>query len=97
MKKKIENEHDYVLIDVRNPVELQVSSLEQARNIPMNVLLGRIHEYDHNTELILFCRTGARSLRAARWLLQAGYKNVKHLKGGINAWANQVDPTMMTY
>jgi len=97
LKKKVENEHDYVLIDVRNPVELQVSSLEQARNIPMNVLLNRIHEYDHNTELILFCRTGARSLRAARWLLQAGYKNVKYLKGGINAWANQVDPTMLTY
>lgn len=84
-------------IDVRDPIEQQVSALPGARSIPLEQILHRSRELEPEKEYILFCRTGARSARAVRLLAEAGFQRVKNLVGGINAWAEQVDTEMRRY
>ncbi len=87
----------FELVDVRDPIELQVSALPGARLIPLEQILHRSRELDPEKEYVLFCRTGVRSARAVRLLADAGFRKVKNLAGGINAWAEQVDPSMWKY
>jgi adenylyltransferase/sulfurtransferase len=85
------------LVDVREPVEQQVSSLPGAKLIPLGYLPERMAELDPQQVIILFCRTGARSMRAVQMLAAAGYSKVFSLQGGINAWARDLDPQMYQY
>lgn len=85
------------LIDVREPHELEISRLPDATNIPLGQLAARLSELDSAEDMVLFCKSGARSARALELLTSAGFKKVKNLKGGINAWAREVDPSLPTY
>lgn len=85
------------LIDVRDPVEQQVSALPEARNVPLERLGQRIGDLDPNQKYVLFCRTGVRSARGVNLLVEAGFSQVFNLTGGLNAWAEQVDPAMNRY
>jgi sulfur-carrier protein adenylyltransferase/sulfurtransferase len=85
------------LIDVREPHELQISRLEGAELLPLGQLAGRLSELDSAREIVLFCKAGTRSTRALELLVSAGFRRVKNLKGGINAWAKEVDPHMPVY
>jgi len=86
-----------VLLDVREPHELQISSLPGAINIPLGLLAARLSELDSAREMVVFCKSGTRSSRALELLVSAGFKRVKNLKGGINAWAKEIDPTFPLY
>jgi len=85
------------LIDVREPHELQISALSGAENIPLGQLASRLSELDSAQEIVLFCKSGTRSTRALELLLGAGFRKVKNLEGGINAWADEVDPSLPIY
>ncbi len=85
------------LIDVREPHELAISALPGANNIPLGALASRLPELDSADEMVVFCKAGTRSARALELLASAGFKKVKNLKGGINAWAKEVDPEMAVY
>lgn len=85
------------LIDVREPQELQISQLPNAELIPLGQLPGRISELDSSQELVIFCRSGARSGHAVDVLRAAGFRKVRNLVGGINDWARQVDPSLPLY
>lgn len=85
------------LIDVREPHELQISRIEGAELIPLGELAARMHELDSAEEIVLFCKTGGRSARALELLRGAGFRKVKNLRGGINAWAREVDPKLPVY
>lgn len=85
------------LVDVRDPVELHISHLAGAQVIPVGQIQERIHELDPQRDTVVFCRTGARSARALRLLVNAGFRKVKNLQGGINAWAREVDPSVRQY
>jgi len=85
------------LIDVREPYEAKISSLPGEQLIPLDQLAARLPELDRSQEIVLFCRSGSRSARAAELLVNAGFKKVKNLQGGINAWAREVDPKMPVY
>ncbi len=85
------------LIDVREPHELAISALEGADLIPLGQLASRMHELDSAQEIVLFCKMGSRSTRALEVLASAGFRKVKNLKGGINAWAKEVDPSLPIY
>ena len=85
------------LIDVREPHELQISSLPGEELFPLGQLAGRLHELDSAQEIVLFCKTGSRSTRALELLVSAGFKKVKNLHGGINAWAREVDTNLPVY
>jgi adenylyltransferase/sulfurtransferase len=85
------------LLDVREAVETQVSSLPGAQLIPLGQIATRLEELERDAEWVLYCRSGVRSSQAAEILIHAGYPHVKSLKGGINGWARDVDPHMFTY
>jgi len=85
------------LLDVREPHELQISAMPNAVNIPLGQLAGRLAELDSAEEMVVFCKSGARSTRALELLTSAGFKKVKNLKGGINAWAREVDSKLPIY
>ena len=85
------------LLDVREPHELEISRLENAQNIPLGQLAARLSELDSAEEMVLFCKSGSRSARALELLVSAGFKKVKNLKGGINAWAKEVDNNLPVY
>ena len=87
----------FTLIDVRDPIEQQVSALPGALNIPIERLGQRLKELDPQQTYVLFCRTGVRSARGVRQLSAAGFPQVYNLFGGINAWAQQIDPSMRQY
>ena len=82
---------------MREPHEWEISHLEGAQLIPLGLFAARMNELDSADELVLFCRTGARSARALDLLRTAGFRKLKNLKGGINAWAREVDPDLPTY
>jgi adenylyltransferase/sulfurtransferase len=85
------------LIDVREPHELQISHLEGAELIPLGEMAGRMAELDSAEDIVLFCKAGTRSARALELLASAGFRKIKNLKGGINAWAHDVDPSLPVY
>ncbi len=86
-----------VIVDVREPVEQQISVLPGAYSIPLGELPLRLGEIDREKEVVLYCRSGVRSAQAAEVLLKNGFERVKNLRGGINAWAQVVDPKMRVY
>ena len=85
------------LIDVREPHELAISSIPGATLIPLGQLAGRLSELDSAEEMVLFCKGGTRSARALELMVTAGFRKVKNLRGGINAWATEVDPSLPVY
>jgi adenylyltransferase/sulfurtransferase len=90
--------HDHLkLLDVREPHELAISNLPGEVNIPLGTLAARLSELDSAEEMVVFCKAGTRSTRALELLVSAGFKKVKNLKGGINAWSRDVDPNLPVY
>ncbi len=85
------------LIDVREPHELAISSLPGEELIPLGQLAARLSELNSAEEIVLFCKSGSRSNRALELLVSAGFRKVSNLRGGINAWAREVDPNLPVY
>ncbi len=78
-------------------MNLQISALPNAVNIPLGQLAGRLAELDSADEMVIFCKVWYRSARGLELLASAGFKKVKNLKGGINAWAREVDTNLPLY
>ncbi len=85
------------LLDVRNPEEYALCHLDGATIIPLNDLQARACELDRHTEIVVYCKSGARSMRAIEILRAAGFEKLSILKGGILAWAESVDKSMPRY
>jgi adenylyltransferase/sulfurtransferase len=85
------------LVDVREPHELAISHIDGAQNMPLGMLAAHLGELDSAQEIVLFCKSGTRSARALELLLSAGFRKVKNLQGGINAWAREVDRSLPLY
>jgi molybdopterin/thiamine biosynthesis adenylyltransferase/rhodanese-related sulfurtransferase len=88
---------DLVLLDVREPHELEIVMLPGARHIPLSVLPARLTELDGHAEIVAFCHHGARSLKALEILRAAGFPKVRNLRGGIDAWSLEVDGSVARY
>ena len=88
-----------VLVDVREYYEADIADLPEVGQlrIPMAELMERMGEMDKDSELVLYCRSGARSDRAVRALMRHGYGKIFNLKGGILAWREEVDPDIPAY
>jgi rhodanese-related sulfurtransferase len=88
----------FMLLDVREPWELDASRLEGAKNIPMGDIPTRAHqELDPEEHIIVMCHRGMRSLSVANWLRQQGFEKVQSMRGGIDGWARTVDPKVPLY
>ncbi|MGA9365133.1 MAG: MBL fold metallo-hydrolase [Bacteroidota bacterium] len=84
------------LLDVREPQEYEICNLN-ARLIPLRQLPKRLQELDPGKEIVVYCHTGSRSQQAVEFLYESGFKNVKSLFGGVEAWAQKIDPSMSRY
>lgn len=93
----LNGENPPLLLDVREPHELAISALPGAVNIPLGTLAARLSELDSAREMVILCKSGTRSTRALELLASAGFKRVKNLQGGINAWAKEVDSSLPVY
>jgi adenylyltransferase/sulfurtransferase len=85
------------LIDVREPHEFEIAHIEGASLIPLGCLPERLGELDSSEEIVLHCHTGERSRRALELLRQSGFRKLKNLRGGIDAWSREVDPEVPRY
>ncbi|HUA66974.1 MAG TPA: molybdopterin-synthase adenylyltransferase MoeB [Candidatus Saccharimonadales bacterium] len=85
------------VIDVREPFEYEIARIEGVPLLPMSQLQQRFTELDPNTRYYLLCKVGARSHSAAEFLREQGFKYVKNVKGGTNAWAEEIDRSLPRY
>jgi len=85
------------LVDVREPREWAISDLSDSVKIPLGALPARVNELSPEADIVVYCRTGGRSASAVQFLRQKGYSRAFNLTGGINRWAEVVDPTMQRY
>ncbi len=97
LKRRLDEDgKDLVVLDVRESHEWEISHLDFARLIPKGDLPDHLSELDQTKEYVLHCKSGVRSLEAARLMKSAGFR-VKSLRGGINAWAREIDPSLPEY
>lgn len=97
LKQKIDNKEDFQLIDVREPFEYEMSNLD-GENIPLAGVIIEASKISKDMPVIMQCRSGARSAAAVMQLeQQLGYTNLYNLKGGILAWAAEIEPGMKVY
>ncbi len=92
-----ESPNNFVLVDVREPWELEVCSFPGALEIPMGQVPARVDEIDPDQDVIIVCHHGIRSQRVAYYLQNAGFENLFNVSGGIDAWAREIDPVMAKY
>ncbi len=97
LKRRLDAKEDFDLIDVREESEWQISRIPGARLIPLGELPNRLKELDPSREILLQCKSGGRSGRALQMLKGKGFKHLKNVVGGIEAWATEIDPKMPRY
>ncbi len=96
-KKMWKNDAELTLIDVREPEEYATSQIEGSVLIPLNTLGEKVKEWDRNRAYVIHCKSGGRSARATRQMLEMGFQNTRNLAGGILQWAKEIDPEMDIY
>ncbi len=96
LKKKLDAKADVFILDVREPHEYQICNL-RGYLIPVGDIPKRASELDSSREIVAYCKVGGRSAKAVNFLRRAGFTKVYNLTGGINAWADRIDPKMPKY
>jgi rhodanese-related sulfurtransferase len=94
--RRLREEPDFVLLDVRDEDELQAAQIAGARWIPMREILQRFSELDPASPIAVMCHYGGRSERVAGFLAARGF-DVANVEGGIDAYAERVDPSLARY
>ena len=86
---RIENGDEVELLDIRSDAELMQGVLPNAKHLPMHLIPLKINDFPKDKDIILYCRSGARSYQAVAYLAQQGFDNIYNLSGGIISWAQQ--------
>jgi rhodanese-related sulfurtransferase len=94
---RMQSESPPVLIDVREPWELEIAAVEGALSIPLGQITSRAGEIPRDRPVAVMCHHGGRSGQATGWLRSQGFDNAMNVVGGIDAWAKLVDPKVPRY
>ncbi len=101
VKEMLDNGRKFTLVDVRNQGEYEISRIDGSTLIPLDVIeernIEKLNGLKKDDEIVLHCKAGVRSLKAAKALIDIGFKNVKSMRGGIEEWAEAIDPSMPRY
>ena len=97
VKRKLDRGDDFLLLDVREPHEHKIASIQGARLIPLGEFAKHVSEFDPQADIVIHCKSGMRSAKACGVLRNAGFTNVRNMKGGILAWSQHVDPSVPKY
>ncbi|CAG7857062.1 hypothetical protein MCAMS1_01776 [biofilm metagenome] len=97
LKELIEGDAPLFLLDVREEVEYDHAHIEDSVLIPLNQVPNRLQEIAYDLDIVVICHHGIRSMQAATFLNQVGFKNVSNLIGGIDAWSVECDSSVPRY
>ena len=97
LKARIDAGTAPIIIDVREPFESAICCIPGARLMPLGTLPNRLDELDPAAEIVVHCKSGARSARAVGLLRDRGFSRAMNLEGGILSWINEIDPSMSRY
>lgn len=99
LKERLDKGDEIVLLDIRQEFELGIACLDNTLHIPGEEVAARLGELEsfREKDIVVYCRTGTRSQRTTEFLLSRGFEKVFNLTGGIYAWSDDVDPTVMKY
>ncbi len=86
-----------VLVDVREPREWAIADLPESVKIPLGTLPESLDKLSKDADIVVYCRSGSRSGNAVQFLMQQGFGKVRNLVGGINKWAERIDPSLARY
>jgi len=97
LKRKMDAKENFFLLDVREPNEYQIGRIPGSTLIPLGEVPQRYQEIPKDREVVVHCKMGGRSAKAAAFLRQQGFTSVKNLKGGILDWSDKIDPSVPKY
>tara|TARA_R110002072_G_scaffold302710_2_gene487560 strand:- start:44871 stop:45212 length:342 start_codon:yes stop_codon:yes gene_type:complete len=99
VKAKLDAGDTFLFIDCRETSEYEAVKIESATLLPMSELADRVGELEEHreSEIIIHCHHGGRSLRVANWLRQQGFSTAQSMAGGIDVWAVEIEPGMLRY
>lgn len=97
VKARLDAGDDLIILDVREPVEWQISVIDGALRIPQGEVPAHLGELPRDRDIVVYCKTGIRSADVIRLLQEEGFTRLYNMAGGINAWARAVDPSLPTY
>ena len=97
LKDHLDRGERLFILDVREPNEYHICNIPGATLIPLGELPERVGELDNGWDIVVHCRSGVRSAKAANFLRQSGFKRVRNLTGGILDWIDKVDPSQPKY
>ena len=100
LRDRLAENADLLLIDCREPDEWQVARIESATLMPMSEIASRFEEINKagsDRPVVVYCHHGGRSLRVTQWLREQGLTHASSLAGGIDAWSEQIDPSVPRY
>ena len=101
VKRKLDESDNFTLIDVREPSEHEICRIDGSVLIPLGEIETmkpqNFNDFSQDDEIILHCKAGVRSLKAVKALKKIGFKNVTSMAGGIEAWAEKIDPSVPKY
>jgi adenylyltransferase/sulfurtransferase len=97
LKQRLDRGDALTIVDVREPNEYQINRIAGSSLIPLGDVPKRYNELNPEDEIVVHCKMGGRSAKAADFLRSVGFKRVLNLKGGILDWIDKVDPTQPKY
>ena len=97
LKLQLDSSQPPLVLDVREKWELEAAHLAGTLDIPMGEIPQRLSELPRDRPIVVMCHAGARSMKVGKFLAQNGFDRVASLEGGIQAWADDVDPSVGTY
>ena len=97
VKQMLDRGDKFTLLDCREPDEYETAHIEGSKHIPMREISSRLGEVDRQGLVVVHCHHGGRSLRLTQFLRQQGFPQVQNMTGGIDAWSQQIDPSVPRY
>ena len=98
LKSLKDGAQEFTLLDVREPWEYQAAHIEGSRHMPMGEIPARFNqELDPEQHVVVVCHHGVRSMNVTAWLRQQGFDKAQSLRGGIDRWSREIDPTIPLY
>ncbi len=97
LKTRLDRADGVFILDVREPQEFQICQIPSSTLIPLGDLPDRLVELEGRDDMVVHCKSGARSAKAVKLLHKAGFVKAKNLRGGILAWIDEVDPSLPKY
>jgi rhodanese-related sulfurtransferase len=98
LKSLLDSGADVTLLDVREPWEYEAARIAGSKHMPMGEVPARFNqELDPDSHIVVVCHHGVRSMNVTAWLRQQGFEKVQSLRGGIDRWAKEIDPSVPLY